>query len=235
MRNDGDRSMTLATHRWTIQDRVLVLADGTEWKLPRRMPDNVLHEIARLPHDYIELGNFLTDLQETARLAERDAQTARDEVAGYKMKYDNIKNQDIESLDKIVAVLSDDLEQACNLLIRISVALGIQPGGEFYNTIRDLVEKYGMKMHYARDYKYEGTITALDEGGSAPVKIEINDQGKVDLISLLPPGEYDIEATDDDPFEYHIHVWEEEGGNGTLHDTSNPDDVLLPNLLDDES
>jgi hypothetical protein len=131
------------------------------------------------------------------------------------MKYENIVNLDMNTQDKIIGILTEDLELACNLLIRISVALGIQPGGEFYNKIKSLVEKYGMKMHYAKDYKPEGAAIALDQGTAT---VEITDYGTVELKPVLPPGDYVIPGDEDDPFDYHVHVWEDEGGNGTLHD-----------------
>lgn len=180
--------MTLARLRWKIDGRTLTLADGTKCKLPRRTPEAVLRELARLPHDYLELGHRSADLHDDARLAERYLSAARGEAADWKMKYENIKGQDIESLDKITAILSDDLELACNLLIRISVALGIQPGGEFFNLIKNLVEKYGMTMHYAKDYNASGTPAEyiLEQG---PATVKISQQGKVEVQPALPPGE----------------------------------------------
>lgn len=214
--------VNLARPRWTIawQSNILELADGTSWELPDDIPEAVLEALRTLPEDYIEMGNAYADEKLGDRATKRELDAARSEVADWKMKYENIRDQDINTLDKMVAVLSDDLEEACNLLIRISVALGIQPSGEFFDTIKRLVEKYGMTMHYAKDYRYEGTITALHSTG--PAQIIINDKGQVEVNPLLemddirdlPSGSYRMEGSDDDPFSYHIQSWENEGGDG---------------------
>jgi hypothetical protein len=72
-----------------------------------------------------------------------------------------------DNREKALATLTYDLEAACNLLIRISVALGIQPGGDFYENIKDLVEKYGMEMRHATDYEYDPQmgIRSTDKDG----------------------------------------------------------------------
>lgn len=207
--------MTLAKHRWIIEGNKLTLADGTEWKLPRKIPDAVKQELARLPYDYLELGNRCADLQDDARMARREADAVVGEAEGWKMKYENIVNLDVNTQDKIIGILTEDMELACNLLIRIAVALGIQPGGEFYNKIKNLVEKYGMKMQYAKDYTWEGTVMptavpALDPGDvEGQGQLVFAEDGTASIHMKLPPG------SEDDPFEYHLHIWEDDGGDGT--------------------
>lgn len=205
---------TPAQLRWTVENNTLKLADGTTWKLPKNLPEAIRDAIGSLPFDYFYLGNAAADAKEEARMVRRSIEPLRQEVRDWKMKYENIKNLDINSLDKIVAILSDDLELACNLLVRISIALGIQPGGEFYETIRALVEKYGIKMHYAKDYSYEDTTgvsvdrVALVAEDIGPARIEIRD-GKTHLVAELPPGSYPLERDEDDPFDYTLSIWKD--------------------------
>lgn len=137
----------MAKPRWTPQEDRKVVAHWRWFNLPdgrafgvTAKDDDILDMVQSLPFDYIELGDMAADLETDLRTSTR--------IIGA-MTNDNLireqrENLDPETVQTVVPILAADLETAINLIHRLSNALGVQPGGDIWDEIKRLSDKYNM-------------------------------------------------------------------------------------------
>jgi hypothetical protein len=169
----------LAQLRWVVDNDTLIFADGEQIKFPSWVPIDLIDRLAELPKDFYNLGNATADELDEARMARRVADTWKMRAERAEATLRDIRNN--ESNENILPVLMGDLETAINMIFRFAGMLGIQAGGELYDAINALANKY--KMHYTppKDYSYEGTVAPMLKvaGGMAkrefPILVQTND------------------------------------------------------------
>lgn len=159
---------------------IFELQDGREFEIFSRDTE-LIKIIEQLPLHYLELGNKAADMKSLLSRSEREA-TARvkeleERLATWQQRFDALPES-----EKIIPILSSDLELALNMIIRFAQALGIHPRGELYNGINKLLSKYNMI------YKYQNNGLRLDEATSDIITAKLNmETGKLGFTPVSGP------------------------------------------------
>jgi hypothetical protein len=187
----------LASLRWTVDYDTLTFADGEKIKFPEWVPLELIARLGDLAQDFYRLGNAAAAEVDGARMARRDRDNWKMQAERAEATLRDIRNND--SNENILAILMGDLETAINMIFRFAGMLGIQTGGELYDAINALANKY--KMHYTppKDYSYEGMVAPTLASGAAGGLSEREGRVLIDLTSGTPEIK-EIEAPEVDMF-----------------------------------
>lgn len=199
----------LAQLRWVVDYDTLTFADGEKIKFPEYVPLELIARLGDLAQDFFRLGHAAAGEADDARMARRDRDNWKLQAERAEATLRDIRNND--SNENILAILMGDLETAINLIFRFAGMLGIQAGGELYDAINALANKY--KMHYTppKDYSYEGMVAPnlSAAGGLAQRELPFAERENRQIragIDVGPDGEAtvifkEIEPPDPDVFE----------------------------------